>query len=104
MTPKGLNTMKRTLLMPGLIISVLALSSTWAWSQTDGGAAAKPISQMTFSTPQAAVEMLIKATGDYDVPTLMQIFGPSAEDFISSADPVQDKTRSIAFAGLAREK
>jgi hypothetical protein len=104
MTPKGLKTMKRTLLMLGLMISVLALSSTWGWSQTDGGAAAKPITQMTFSTPQAAVEMLIKATGDYDVPALMQIFGPSAEDFISSADPVQDKTRSIAFAGLAREK
>jgi Protein of unknown function (DUF2950) len=48
--------------------------------------------------------MLIKATGDYDVPTLMQIFGPSGEDFISSADPVRDKNSSIAFANLARTK
>jgi hypothetical protein len=70
--------------MLGLIIPVLA--PCYAQAQADAGAPAKPITQMTFSTPQAAVEMLIKATGDYDVPTLMQIFGPSGEDFISSAD------------------
>ena len=96
--------MKRTPLMLGLVISVLALSSARAWSQTDAGAPAKPITQMTFSTPQAAVEILIKATGDYDAPTLMQIFGPSGEDFISSADPVGDKNASLAFADLARKK
>ena len=96
--------MKRTPLMLGLVISVLALSSARAWSQTDASAPAKPITQMTFSTPQAAVEILIKATGDYDAPTLMQIFGPSGEDFISSADPVGDKNASLAFADLARKK
>jgi hypothetical protein len=104
MTPKGLKTMRRILLTLALGISVLNLSSVAAQAQTDAGAPAKPIAQMTFSTPQAAVEMLIKATGDYDVSTLNQIFGPSGEDFISSADPVQDKNRSIAFANLARTK
>ena len=38
---------------------------------------------MTFPTPEAAVDALIKAAGDYDVPELLKIFGPSGEDFIS---------------------
>src|ERR1700756_1782225 len=103
MTPKGLKTMRQTLLTFAVAFSVLNLSSA-AQTQPDAVAPAKSISQMTFSTPEAAVEKLIKATGDYDVPTLMQIFGPSGEDFISSADPVRDKSASIAFADLARTK
>jgi hypothetical protein len=104
-TPKGLKTMRRTL---GLLTSAFAafcLASTSAQTPPDSSAAsAAKITQMTFSTPQAAVEMLIKATGDYDVPTLMQIFGPSGEDFISTADPVRDKNASLAFADMARAK
>jgi hypothetical protein len=104
MTPKGLNTMRHTLLTIALGISVVNLSPVMAQTQPDAGSPAKPVTQMTFSSPQAAVEILIKATGDYDVPTLMQIFGPSGEDFISSADPVRDKNASMAFADLARKK
>jgi hypothetical protein len=96
--------MKRTLLTLALSISALNLASVTVQAQTAAATAAKPVAQMTFSTPQAAVETLIKATGDYDVPALTQIFGPSGEDFISSADPVRDKGASIAFADLAREK
>jgi hypothetical protein len=59
--------------------------------------------QTAFSSPQAAVDALIKATETYDVPTLMQIFGPSAKDFVSSADPVRDKNSSLAFADMARK-
>jgi Protein of unknown function (DUF2950) len=59
--------------------------------------------QMTFSSPQAAVNDLIKATGNYDVPSLMKIFGPAGKDFISSADPVRDKNSSLAFADMARK-
>ena len=96
--------MRHTLLTIALGISVLDLSSVTAQTQPDAGTPAKPVTQMTFSSPQAAVEMLIKATADYDVPALMQLFGPSGEDFIASADPVRDKNASMAFADLAREK
>jgi len=61
-------------------------------------------SQKTFVTPEAAAEEVIKAAGNYDVSALLQIFGSYGEDFISSADPVQDKTKSLAFADLARKK
>ena len=60
--------------------------------------------QESFATPQEAAEVLIKAAGDYDVPALLKIFGPSGEDFISSADPVRDKNTALAFADLARSK
>jgi hypothetical protein len=97
--------MRHTLLILALTASVLSLSFATAQTQPGGSTGtAENVTQMTFSTPQAAVEMLIKATGDYDVPTLMQIFGPSGEDFIASADPVQDKNNSMKFADLARAK
>jgi hypothetical protein len=97
--------MRHTLLTLALAASVLNLSSAIAQTQPDTGAGtAAKVTQMTFSTPQAAVEMLIKATGDYDVPTLTQIFGPSGEDFIATADPVQDKNAAEKFADMARTK
>ena len=34
----------------------------------------------------------------------MRIFGPAGGDFVASADPVEDKKISIAFAAKAREK
>ena len=85
-----------------MISSALNLSSAMGQSKSD--AAANPPAQMTFSTPEAAVEVLIKATGDYDVPMLMKIFGPEGEDFVSSADPVRDKNNALAFAERARIK
>ena len=97
--------MRQTLLILALAASVLNLSFARAQTQPDSstGSASK-ITQMTFSTPQAAVEMLIKATNDYDVPTLTQIFGSAGQDFISTADPVQDKNAVEKFADMARAK
>ena len=63
-----------------------------------------PLPRNHSRTPQQAVEELVKAAGDYDVPSLLAIFGPDGEDFISSADPVQDKTNVMKFAALAQEK
>lgn len=96
--------MKRTLLTLALICSGALVWASTAQSQADSGATAKGSAQMTFATPDAAVQQLIKAAADYDVPTLMSIFGPDGEPFISSADPVRDKNYAIAFADRARTK
>jgi hypothetical protein len=96
--------MRRTLLIFALIGSVLNFSSAKSQSQGEAGANAKAGEQMTFTTPEVAVEVLIKAASDDDVPQLMKIFGPEGEDFISSADPVRDKNNIIAFAERARTK
>ena len=96
--------MRRTLLLVSLAFSVLVFCSANVNSQANPATATKTAEQMTFSTPEAAVELLIKAAGDYDVPTLMKIFGPAGEAFISSADPVRDKSNATAFAERARTK
>jgi hypothetical protein len=60
--------------------------------------------QKAFATPKEAVEALIQATENFDVPALKEILGPDGEDLVSSEDPVQDKNNAIAFAVRAREK
>lgn len=102
MTTKGLKKMKRILLMIALACSFANLAN--AVPQPQQGTAPKASAQKSFATPQAAVEELIKATGDYDVTALLQIFGPAGEDFVSSSDPVHDKNSSLKFAARAREK
>ena len=96
--------MRRTLLIFALAFSVLNLSTSQAQSQPEAGSPRKPSAQMTFSTPQAAVDALIQALSDYDVPQLMKIFGPEGEEIVASKDPVRDKNLGIAFANIAREK
>jgi hypothetical protein len=81
-----------------LACSLLLLQSGWSQS------APTTSSQRMFASPQQAVDTLIKAAGDYDVTALLQIFGPAGEDFISSADPVADKKKSLQFAALAAQK
>jgi len=59
--------------------------------------------QKQFDTPQQAADALIEATTNYDVSALMAIFGPEGKDFVSSADPIQDKNLATKFAAKARE-
>lgn len=60
--------------------------------------------EKAFDTPQAAAEALIQAAASYDVNALLEIFGPDGKDFISSSDPVHDKSIAVEFAAKAREK
>ncbi len=60
--------------------------------------------QKSFDTPEQAVDALIQAAENYDTSALLAIFGPEGKDFISSADPVEDKNRAETFAQKAHEK
>jgi Protein of unknown function (DUF2950) len=60
--------------------------------------------QKGFDTPELAVEGLIQGIGNFDVAVLASILGPGSEDLIASEDPVQDKSRAVAFAAKVREK
>lgn len=90
-----------------LIVALACSFTTLAFSAPQSQVSAtttKRSAQKTFATPQAAYDELIRATSDYNIPALQQIFGPDGEDFIASADPVQDKKIGQAFAELARQK
>jgi hypothetical protein len=82
-------------------ISCVVLAVGQAQSNANGS---KEGAAMAFDTPQQAAEALIRATEGYDVPTLMAIFGPNGKDFISSSDPVRDKSIAADFAAKAQEK
>jgi hypothetical protein len=60
--------------------------------------------QKAFDTPQQAADALVQASGKYDVPALLEIFGPDGKDFVSSGDPVRDQNYAEAFAAKAHEK
>jgi DUF2950 family protein len=66
--------------------------------------ASRPSEPRAFNTPQQAADSLISAAETYDVATLLEIFGPDGKDFISSSDPVRDKSIAAEFAAKAREK
>jgi DUF2950 family protein len=64
--------------------------------------AAVPKDQASFSTPEAAVQALIKAAQAKDTKALIKLFGPLGEPLIDSGDPVADKNARESF--LARYK
>jgi DUF2950 family protein len=71
---------------------------------TKQAAASSAPAQKAFNTPQQAAEALIRAAASYDVSALLEIFGPDGKDFISSADPVHDKSIAASFAAKANER
>lgn len=95
--------MRRTQLMIGVASCVLVCLTVRVNSQSVPKPDGAP-EQMMFSSPESAVESLIKAAGDYDVTNLMKIFGKAGKDFVSSADPVRDKNAALEFAEHARTK
>ena len=96
----------------GLLLAMaVSFAASSSYAQTTAPAnsqAAKPTSskaakQTSFATPEEAANALIEATAKYDVPALLGIFGPAGEDFISSADPVDDKNNAADFANAAKK-
>jgi hypothetical protein len=65
-------------------------------------------SAKAFENPEQAAEALIQAAENYaenyNVPALLEILGPDSKEFISTADPVHDKSVAASFVAMAREK
>ena len=57
-----------------------------------------------FDTPQQAADALVKAAEEFDVTSLLQIFGPSGGDVIFSGEMAQDRQQTADFVTQAREK
>jgi len=96
---------RKTFLPTFLLAACFCSLSTSALCQSSAQASTPAASaQQTFATPELALQALIDATADYNVPALLKIFGPEGEDFIESKDPVRDENNGKAFAKLAKEK
>jgi len=59
--------------------------------------AAVPKDVQSFTTPEAAVQALVKAAQAKDTKALVKLFGPLGEPLIESGDPVADKNARDSF-------
>jgi hypothetical protein len=83
-----------------LLICALAFFTVVMFQGTAQAAQPK---QKTFSTPEAAVEALLKALQDGSEKELLAIFGPGSQTLISSGDKVEDRVRGEKFVRLYGE-
>jgi hypothetical protein len=86
-----------------LSCAVTALALAAPQSNQNAAATSQSV-QTSFATPKQAADALIQAAANYDVPTLMGLFGPDGNDIVSSADAVRDKNSAASFAAAAHEK
>ena len=54
----------------------------------------------TFASPKVAMDALVAAAAQYDVPVLLEILGPGGKDLVSSEDAVLDKKLAVEEAWL----
>lgn len=79
-------------------------SAGYAAAQTKTKAATPAVKQKKFASSKEAADALIKAAGEFDVPTLQAIMGPNGADLVATADTAQDKQRASRFSAKAAEK
>jgi hypothetical protein len=89
----------------GLALSwVMTFSSSSPLRAQEKPPASSPQKQQTFKSPDDAAAALIRAAETDDRVALMQMFGASGEDLVSTEDPVQDKNIATSFAEEAHQK
>jgi hypothetical protein len=107
MRANTLNFLPSRCLVAGQVVALSCALAAFAHAapQSNQTAAATSQSvQTSFATPKQAADALIQAAANYDVPTLMGLFGPDGNDIVSSADAVRDKNSAASFAAAAHEK
>jgi hypothetical protein len=57
-----------------------------------------------FDTPEHAADALIAAAEGFDIPELIDIFGPGGDDIVFSGEVAQDRKHATDFAAQARQK
>ena len=88
-----MNNSFRTLAVATVAITAMFLVTTAAQAQ----------SQKTFATPEEAVKAAVAAAKADNKPELIAIFGPEAEEILSSGDPVADRQqRQVVLAAFTQ--
>ena len=99
-----MNSTKFLLITSAIVISGFISLTGQAAEPKKAADTAPQASQKGFNTPKEAADSLVQAAESFDVNALKEILGPDSEDIVSSADPVQDKDKAMAFAAKAKEK
>ena len=110
MKPKTIvETLSRIRWTVGAAFCALLLASSTSVAQPSPAEAAPSgttasTTARTFDTPQQAAAALIEAADKFDVPTLMQIFGPDGDHVVFSGEFPQDRKHAADFVAEAKEK
>jgi len=100
------NVIAWNILLAALVVALscaLAIASLAQPGSSPKPSTASP-AQKAFATPQKAVDALVQAAEQFDVPALNEIFGPDGKDIVTTSDPLQDKNRAALFAAKAHAK
>jgi hypothetical protein len=93
-------------LLASFVIVLVVCAGAFAQTETaskPSPTASKPSPYgKAFDTPQQAADALVKATADYDLTQMSEIFGPDGKDFVSGGDQVQAKKNAEDFAKMAQ--
>jgi hypothetical protein len=100
----GLSGAGMLLSLAAALLCVPPIGSTTRSQSKESSAAPSQTEQKGFSTPQDAMDALIQAAADFNVPSLLEILGPDGKDLVSSADPIEDKQNAQDFASRAQTK
>jgi len=100
-TSKGERTMKTSSLMRGIVtVAIVALTIAVA---SPSFAATAPKGK-GYSTPEKAVDAFVGAMRNYNLKTLVSIFGKGSESLFETGDPVADQNQRELFLKLYDEK
>ncbi|WP_420586074.1 DUF2950 family protein [Ruegeria sp.] len=80
--------------MRNSLLSLMILAATTGSALAEGA---------RFDTPQTALDAFVDALRADDQASLLEIFGPEAEDLIGTGDPVEDQQRRQEVLGMYAE-
>ncbi len=106
MTSELMNTWKtvfRLLLNLAVVLCLCASSIIMHGQQSKQAPAGSPSGPQGFATPDKAVETLVAAAENFDVPTLTHIFGPDGENVVFTGEVALDRQHAKNFAAEAHE-
>jgi hypothetical protein len=100
-TRKGERTMKTSsLIRVSVVAAIVALTITVAFPSV---ATAAPKGK-SYATPEKAVDAFVGALRNYDLKTLVSIFGKGSESFFETGDAVSDKNQRDWFLEMYDQK
>ena len=83
--------------------AVLSVAQQAAANQSPARTPSLP-SAKSFSSPEQGASALVKAADEFDVSSLLEIFGPDGIDIVFSGEFAQDRQHATDFAAKAHEK
>jgi hypothetical protein len=87
-----------------VFVSLTVVSVAASQVATKDASAGTSAGGRTFGSPQQAAGALVVAAEQFDVPRLIELFGPAGEDIVLTGEYAQDRQRAIDFVAKTREK